>query len=78
MVDVLRLLTHFTIGFFKSHSRLEAENAVLHQQLAIALRRAPAHPRLRPTDRLTFAWLYRIYPRALDGIVRLNRLDLTD
>lgn len=69
MVDVLKLLFHFFAGFFKSRSRLGAENAVLRQQLLVALRRAPARLRLRPADRLIFTWLYRICPRALDALV---------
>lgn len=69
MVEVLKLLFHFFAGFFKSRSRLEAENAVLRQQLQVALRRAPSYLRLRPADRLIFTWLYRICPRALDALV---------
>jgi transposase InsO family protein len=69
MVDVLKVLAYFFLGFFKSRSRLEAENSVLRHQLAIALRRAPGQLLLRPTDRLIFMWLYRICPRALDALV---------
>jgi hypothetical protein len=54
---------------FKSKVRLEAENAVLRNQLIVLRRRL--HGRVRPTnhDRWFFIQLYRWFPSILHEIV---------
>ncbi|MGE5165159.1 MAG: hypothetical protein ACM3IH_14195 [Sphingobacteriales bacterium] len=56
----------FVLDFFKSRSRLEAENLFLRHQLNIALRRAPPRPRLHGSDRALLVWITRIWPNLLD------------
>jgi hypothetical protein len=50
-------------------ARLEAENLLLHQQLAVLRRKSPARGRLWNIDRLLLVWLYRLYPSLLDAII---------
>jgi len=45
---------------FSQHRDLALENLALRQQLAIFKRRHP-RPRLRPTDRLFWVWLSKIW-----------------
>jgi hypothetical protein len=48
---------------FTRRARLEAENLLLRQQLAVLLlRKSPTCVRLRNIDRLLLVWLYRLYP----------------
>ena len=46
---------------FRSRRDLLLENAVLRHQLQVALRTNP-RPRLRPIDRILWAWLSRLWP----------------
>jgi hypothetical protein len=54
---------------FTSRARLEAENLILRQQLAILRRKFPRRVRLWNIDRLLMVWLYRLYPSLLDAII---------
>ena len=53
---------------FKSKSRLEAENAVLRQQLIILRRKVPGRVRLKNSDRWFLAQLYRSFPWILQVV----------
>jgi hypothetical protein len=66
MLAILHLLATFIADMFKSRRRLEAENLFLRHQLNIALRRTPARPRLRGSDRALLVWVTRIWPNLLD------------
>ncbi len=54
---------------FTRRTRLEAENLILRQQLAVLRRKSPARVRLWNIDRLVMVWLYRLYPSLLDSVV---------
>ena len=51
------------------HERLEVENLLLRQQLAVLLRKSPTRARRWNIDRLLLVWLYRLYPSLLDAII---------
>ena len=57
----LILLTAFGSGL-RSQASLQTENAALRHQLAVLQRQARGRPRLRPGDRLFWAWLSRLWP----------------
>ena len=57
----LILLTAFGSGL-QSRAALQVENAALRHQLAVLQRQARGRPRLRPVDRLFWAWLCRLWP----------------
>ena len=46
----------------RSQASLHTENAALRHQLAVLQRQARGRPRLRPVDRLFWAWLCRLWP----------------
>ena len=50
---------------FRSNARLEAENAVLRQQLLVLRRKCRGRVRLTNGDRLFFVQLYRWFPSVL-------------
>ena len=54
---------------FTRRARLEAENLILRQQLAISRRKFPRRVRLWNIDRLLMVWLYRLYSSLLDAII---------
>ena len=54
---------------FTRRARLEAENLLLRQQLAVLRRKSPKRVRLWHIDRLLLVWLYRLYPSLLDAII---------
>jgi hypothetical protein len=56
-------------SWFTRRTRLEAENLILRQQLAVLRRRSAARVRLWNIDRLLLVWLYRLYPSLLDAII---------
>src|SRR5216683_5484599 len=68
MIDFLKLFVHILISPFKTQARLEAEISVLRHQLNVLRRQAPSKPRLTVSDRLTFVWLYRLFPSVLSAI----------
>src|SRR5919199_4153674 len=72
MIGLVSLLVHFVLALFKSRQRLEAENAMLRQQLIVLARRTPKRPRLSSADRLVFICLYRLVPSILDALVILK------
>ena len=57
----LVLLTALGSGL-RSHAALQTANAALRHQLAVLQRQARGRPRLRPVDRLFWAWLSRLWP----------------
>ena len=57
----LTLLTALGSGL-RSQASLHTENAALRHQLAVLQRQARGRPRLRPGDRLFWAWLCRLWP----------------
>src|SRR5262245_36226961 len=69
MLDLLKLLSGLLVGLFRSHAAREAETAFLRQQLVVLKRSAPAKLRLRTADRLSFVWLYRLFPSVREAAV---------
>ena len=60
----MRLVEAFVVvvrAALVSRTRLAVENLALRQQFAV-LRRTVKRPRLRPCDRIFWAWLSRIWP----------------
>jgi hypothetical protein len=62
MIALIQLCLAILASVFKSKALLEAENAVLRQQLIVLRRRLPGRVRLTNGDRLYFGWLYRLFP----------------
>src|ERR1700731_2331688 len=54
---------------FTRRTRLEAENLILRQQLAVLRRRSATRVRLWNIDRLLIVWLYRLYPSLLAAVL---------
>jgi hypothetical protein len=48
---------------------LELEIVALRHQLAVLRRQRPGRPKLTPSDRLLWGWLYRLWPRCLKVLV---------
>jgi transposase InsO family protein len=69
MLSLVRILFHFVRSLFRSRADLEAENAMLRQQLIVAKRRAPKRVVITDMDRLILVWLCRLWPRLLDSMV---------
>jgi transposase InsO family protein len=65
MLAIMHSLGMIVADLFKSRCRLEAENLFLRRQLNIALRRAPARPRLCGSDRALLVWTTRPWPSLL-------------
>jgi hypothetical protein len=68
MIALVSLFLHILVLPFKTQARLEAEISVLRHQLNVLRRQAPSKPRLTVSDRLTFVWLYRLFPSVLSAI----------
>src|SRR5882757_895852 len=68
MIGFLILLLHVLVSPFKTQVRLEAEIIMLRHQLNVLRRRVPSNPKLAVTDRLLFAWLYRLFPSVLNAV----------
>ena len=62
MVALLFLLLNLLASPFKSTSRLEAENAVLRQQVVVLQRNLRDRLELTNGDRMFFVLLYRCFP----------------
>jgi putative transposase len=62
------LVSYWLRGFLLSRAALAAENLALRQQLAI-LRRSVRRPRLRPWDRLFWAWLSQCWAGWKDALL---------
>jgi transposase InsO family protein len=65
MIRLLGFALAVLAGLFKSKMRLEAENAVLRQQLIVLRRRLHGRVRLKNSDRWFFILLYRWFPSIL-------------
>jgi hypothetical protein len=65
MIGLLGFALAVLAGPFKSKMRLEAENAVLRQQLIVLRRRRHSRVRLTNSDRWFFILLYRWFPSIL-------------
>ncbi len=60
MTPILQALGAFVKSLFRSRLAMQAEIFALRHQLAVYQRTA-ARPRLKPTDRLLWAWLSRVW-----------------
>jgi hypothetical protein len=60
MLPVISTLLAFVAGLFRSRAFLCLENLALRHQLAV-YKQTVHRPRLRPTDRLFWAWLSRLW-----------------
>jgi hypothetical protein len=65
MIALFRFMLALLIAPFKSRSRLEAEKAVLRQQLVMLRRHAKGRARLTNSDRWFFVQLYQLVPTVL-------------
>jgi putative transposase len=61
MTPLLSALCAWMTSLLRSRASLHLENLALRYQLAV-YRQTIARPRLRPTDRLFWAWLSRLWP----------------
>jgi hypothetical protein len=61
MPPVLSALLAFVVSPFRSRESLRLEHLALRHQLAVYQQTVP-RPRLRPTDRVFWAWLSRLWP----------------
>jgi hypothetical protein len=64
LLHLLRLLPFLCGG----HRQLALENLALRQQLAV-YKRETTRPRLRPSDRLLWVWLSRVWPAWRQALV---------
>jgi hypothetical protein len=60
MPPVVSALLAFVAALFQSHASLHLENLALRHQLAV-YQQTIHRPRLRPSDRLFWAWLSRLW-----------------
>jgi len=67
MIQLLRFVPALIRWLRRSPAEREAEIVYLRQQLIILKRTALTRPRLKATDRLIFAFLYRLFPSLLDA-----------
>jgi hypothetical protein len=61
MLPVISALLAFVAGLFRSRASLCLEHLALRHQLAV-YQQIVHRPQLRPTDRLFWAWLSRLWP----------------
>ena len=61
MLPVISALLAFVTGLFRSRVSLCLEHLALRHQLAV-YKQTVARPRLRPTDRVLWAWLSGLWP----------------
>src|SRR5258706_12848767 len=61
MLPVISALRAFVASLFRSRLSLSLENLALRHQLTVSKHTVP-RPRLRPIDRLFWAWLARWWP----------------
>ena len=69
MIDLIRLLLAFMAASLRSKVSLEAENAALRQQIIVLRRKLRGCVKLSNGDRLSFIWLYRLFPSVLRAIL---------
>jgi hypothetical protein len=68
MIALISLALNLLAAFFKSKSRLEAENAALRQQLIVLQRKVRGRVLFDNGDRLLFVQLYRWFPSILEAM----------
>jgi hypothetical protein len=59
----------FVASLFRSGAVLRLENLALRHQVAV-YKHTVSRPRLRPTDRLFWVWLSRLWPGRQEGRAR--------
>ena len=64
-MDLAKLLILFIRDLFRPRAELEAEISALRHQLNVMSRRGAVRPALKPSDRLLFVVLYRLFPSIL-------------
>ena len=69
MVALIFLCLNLIASFFKSKSRLEAENAALRHQLIVLQRKIRGRVHFTNSDRLFFIQLYRWCPSVLKAMM---------
>lgn len=69
MIALTFLVLNLLAAFFKSKSRLEAENAALRLQLMVLQRKVRGRVRFNNSDRLFFAQFFRWFPSILAAMV---------
>ncbi len=67
-MDWLATLLSTGRGAFRSRASLQIENLALRHQLAV-LRRTRRRPRMRPSDRIFWSWLSRVWSGWRDALV---------
>jgi hypothetical protein len=67
MPPTFSALLAFVAALFRSRAPLYLEHLALRHQLAV-YQQTIARPRLRPTDRLFWAWLSRVWPGWQDAL----------
>ena len=67
MIAIALLFVRMLRDCCKSRRQLEAEILVLRHQLNVLRQRAPRRLYLSWADRALFIWLYRGFPRILEG-----------
>jgi putative transposase len=72
MLVVLCLILRSLLAGLGSRRELMLENLVLRHQLQVALRTNP-RPRLRPSDRVLWMWLLRVWPNSWRHHLRFVR-----
>src|SRR5947207_7416305 len=72
MAALILLCLNLAASFFKSKSRLEAENAALRQQLIVLQRKIRGRVQFTNSDRLFFIQLYRWFPSVLSAITTIR------
>ena len=77
MEDMLKLIWWAVIGLFRSRVSLEAKILTLRHQLNLLRRGSPKRLAFSTFDRLVFAGLYRIAPRAVNALVISRRRRLS-
>ncbi len=68
MLPIISALLAFVAGLFRSRASLCLEHLALRHQLAV-YQQTVHRPRLRPTDRLFWAWLSRLWSAWHDALV---------
>ena len=68
MSPVLRALLALVVALFRSRRAMQLETLALRHQVAV-YQQTVSRPRLRPTDRLFWAWLSRLWPRWQDALM---------
>jgi hypothetical protein len=61
MLPLVSALLAFMAELFRARASLRLENLALRHQLAV-YQQTIHRPRLRPTDRMFWAWLSRLWP----------------